>query len=208
MASLVYLDKFFKLKSSGDILNVVAPLTNGAKEITEAMAIIERIRPISLENKMGYVIVDLCAGNALSSIIAMHLLPISYAWAINKRKPNRRYHKVRSFSYLKCDILNDDSKVIDILNSQEDIIIVSIHPCKQLALKVCEYYNTYDTVKHLLLMPCCVGKNKQFIKFAKDINCSKDVAWVEYLKQLVKGAVSADSSCLSKANFIIEAHKQ
>ncbi len=100
-----YLEQFLSLNCSGDVLNACLPINNPSKEITEAMAMIRQIKPIVLANKMRFALIDLCAGNALTSIIAVHLLPIKGALAIDL-KPVQRPHRenVKRFVYLKGDI--------------------------------------------------------------------------------------------------------
>ena len=95
-----YLNEFLKLKCCGDILNIVNPVQRIEKEISEAMGLLKIIKKIALKDPMKYTLYDFCAGNALISVTAVHLLPIKYAYAIDKRKRNRNWEKVKRFEYV------------------------------------------------------------------------------------------------------------
>src|SRR3972149_11311889 len=102
-----YLKEFLNLKCAGDVLNVVSPLgRKPAKEITETMAVITRIRATIFENPGLYSIYDLCAGNALTSVLSAHLLPLDAIVAVDKRTRNRNWHKAKKFKYIFDDIGN------------------------------------------------------------------------------------------------------
>ena len=95
-----YLNHFLSLKCSSDVLEVVNPLGNkAAKEITESMAVIKHIKRIAIAEKHKYGLLDLCAGNALTSVLAVHLLPIKGAIAVDKRVRNRKWDMVKRFKY-------------------------------------------------------------------------------------------------------------
>lgn len=109
-----YLDQFLSLKCAGDVLNVIAPIQKAQKEISESMAIIHRLRSIALKNPMKSILLDICAGNALTSVIAAHLLPFKKVIAIDIKKRIRRWDSVRRFVYWQTDI-NDDKFIHDLI---------------------------------------------------------------------------------------------
>ena len=197
-----YLGKFLSLDCCGDILNIVTPISHAPKEITESMAIIERLRGEVLPNPMKYQILDLCAGNALTSLTSVFLLPVKQAVAVDKKKRNRDYHKANRFRYVELDIFTDETfNFID-----ENTIIISVHPCRGMAARVVEIYNN-SPARSLYLMPCCIGKYRIPAKQFLCENLGKYQAWCYYLASLCNGSIEIDANCMSKANAVISAHK-
>lgn len=203
-----YLSRFLAYRCSGDVLNAVHPLRDAAKEITESMAIITRLKSIVLPEKMKYTVFDLCAGNALTSIMAVHMLPILSATAVDKKKRERAGHaNVKRFSYLEADINNIGFDYID------DCILISVHPCKTAEL-VIQIFNEQINAKHLIMMPCCNGE------YLKDVGHGwlhekKRVSvydlWTLKLANQIKNSevkIVTDEHVLSPKNNIIVAHKE
>ena len=144
-----YVGEFLSLKCAGDVLNVAAPLGKKAdKEISESMAIIQILRDVILKKPMQYTVYDLCAGNALTSLIAVHLLPLKSAVAIDKKVRNRDWEQVKRFHYFEKNI--DIDEVLP-----EDSVIIAVHPCRDLALKIVDLFNKSDA-SYLIMMPCCI----------------------------------------------------
>lgn len=197
-----YLGEFLRLDCCGDILNIVTPMSNAPKEITESMAIISRLRKETLSNPMKYRVLDLCAGNALTSLISVFLLPVHFAHAVDKKKRNRDYSKARGFEYIELDIF--DSKLYDYID--ENTIIISVHPCRGMAARIAEIYSESEA-RSLYLMPCCIGNynipTKQFLCE----NLGKYRAWCYYLASLCSGSIEIDENCISERNAVIYAHK-
>ena len=197
-----YLGKFLSMDCCGDILNIVTPISHAPKEITESMAIIERLRGEVLPNPMKYQILDLCAGNALTSLTSVFLLPVKQAVAVDKKKRNRDYHKANRFRYVELDIFTDETfNFID-----ENTIIISVHPCRGMAARVVEIYNN-SPARSLYLMPCCIGKYRIPAKQFLCENLGKYQAWCYYLASLCNGSIEIDANCISKVNAVISAHK-
>src|SRR3990167_7276029 len=102
-----YLEEFLSLNCAGDVLNVVSPVTRFEKEITEAMAIVKQVKKIVFADRSkDYIVVYLCAGNALASVIIAHLLPVLKVIAIDKKARQRNWSSVRKFAYINGDIFN------------------------------------------------------------------------------------------------------
>ena len=149
-----YTSEFLSLKCAGDVLNCCSPLgAKSQKEITESMGMIKRIRSIFLSEPMKYNLVDLCAGNALTSVLAVHLLPVSVAKAVDIKPRRRKWNKAKRFSYDELDIYG--GTIFDYVDS--DTIIICVHGCKDLARRVIEIYKK-SNAKALFMMPCCNGK--------------------------------------------------
>jgi len=198
-----YLDEFLSLKCSGDVLNIVSPIQNAQKEITESMAVLKKVRKISLKNPMNYILYDFCAGNALTSVLAAHLLPIKQVIAIDNRERSRDWYKAKRFTYEFSDIYDYPVNRIN-----KDSIIVSIHPCSNLAERVIEIYNN-SMAEFLILMPCCNGSIRIGTPDLIREKIGKYLIWCWDLASRCIGRVNMviDSKCLSPKNCILIAKK-
>lgn len=195
-----YLQEFLSLKCSGDVLNVVNPLGNkSAKEITESMSMLSRVKRIALKKPMHYNVVDMCAGNALTSILSVFVLPVNKATAIDKRERGRKWNLAKRFSYVVRDI-----KDIEPSSFTEEDIIISVHPCGELAKRVIKIWKESES-KHLLLMPCCSGNFKKNTFLREKLGVY--TLWCLHLASLCGGDLIEDKNCLSPKNIIISANK-
>jgi len=201
-----YVDEFLSLRSAPDILATVGHLGNKPqKEITEAMGIIKYLKRIVIKEPGKYQVVDLCSGNALVPVIAVHLFPISSAIAIDKLKRERNWKRAERFVYLQMDI-ND----IDFNKLSRPTILTAVHSCKNMAEKTIEIYNTTPIVKHMILMPCCIGNlDTSLLRFIKQ-EAGNDLAWVTKLALQCKGKVKVgkDNFVMSPKRYIITASKE
>lgn len=197
-----YISEFLSLRCCDDVLNVVSPIRNIDKEITESMGILRVIRKIALKHKMEYTLYDLCAGNALTSVTAVHFLPIKYAFAFDKRVRSRDWFKVKKFEYIFSDIKDFDISVI-----KHNSIVIGVHACRELSRYIIDIFNK-SIAKYLILMPCCVGKvdnvNIQLDKI------DKYEKWCFELFCSVSGKkkIYRDKKVISPKNIIIVSEKQ
>ncbi len=196
-----YVSEFLSLRSAPDILNAVYPLGKRVeKEITESMAIIRHLRHTFLKEPDKYTLYDLCAGNALTSVTAAHLLPVKQAIAIDSKPRERKWHAVRKFSYVFEDLKHTSADYF-----AEDSIIAAVHPCRSLAPKIIELYKK-SKASHLVLMPCCVGAFDKRYEFVVSL-LDKYYAWAFQLAELAGGRISVDKNVLSPRDAIIVARK-
>lgn len=208
-----YLDYFLSLKCAGDVLGVVNPIQRAEKEISESMAVIQRLRSIAIKNPMEAVLIDLCAGNALTSVIAAHLLPFKHVIAVDIKKRKRDWDKIKRFEYWQADINKDEfarnlTTKLDEINRNSFLpVFISVHPCGNLAEKVISIAKYFRIVKaKLILMPCCKGQIKgQKIPGCFNKKLTKYDRWAWYLAEQCNGKLSFDNKVLSPCNAIIEA---
>ncbi|MFA6712133.1 MAG: methyltransferase [Candidatus Caldatribacteriota bacterium] len=198
-----YISEFLNLRCAGDVLNVCTPLgNNAAKEITETMGVIKVLRDIALKNPRKYVLYDICAGNALTSVLAAHLLPFYRVEAIDKEWRERRWDEVKGFYYTKKDIFK-----LPFSFFCHESIIISIHPCGKLAKRIIELYNN-SFAEYLILMPCCEGSLSGQYQLVEE-KMGKYFAWCLELQTKCKGTTSMyrDYNIKSPKNYIIIANK-
>uniref|UniRef100_A0A6M3JWX7 Putative methyltransferase n=1 Tax=viral metagenome TaxID=1070528 RepID=A0A6M3JWX7_9ZZZZ len=198
-----YVSEFLSLRCSGDILNVVNPIGNKAqKEITESMAIVKEVKKIALKHPMEYTLYDFCAGNALTSIISVFVLPIKEAIAIDKLSRKRNWHLAKRFSYIFKDI-----NKFDISKIGEKSIIIGVHACTNLSKRIIEIY-LQSKAEYLILMPCCIGQFQSRSPSYIGEKIGKYIEWVWYLSEMCNGKFKVDSDIISPKNGIIVAKKE
>ena len=205
-----YVNYFLRYKCAPDVLSLVKIDKNPCKEITEAVAVQKRVKDIVLaaSNQKDYIHVDFCSGNALAPILTAFTLKINNSVAIDLHRHKQDYHSIKNFEYLELDIY----KMEDVhFKGKLPIIITGVHTCSNLAKRVIEIYNSISgREKHLILMPCCIGKYERTLDpFIQDKISSED-SWVYYLKNLVQGKAKAkrDLNIISPRNYIITANNK
>ncbi len=143
-----YVEEFLGLKCVGDVLNVVNPVQNITKEITESMAVIHIIRNTLILNPNKYRIFDFCAGNCLTSVLASFLYKAEVI-AYDIRNRDRDWEKVRNFEFCQQDITK-----LDYSFTRNDIII-GVH-CDEFAWNIVDIFNKSE-VGMIVIEPCCLG---------------------------------------------------
>ena len=202
-----YVSEFLSLKCAGDVLNVVSPLGPKAqKEITESMAVIRILRRItSKAAPMSFTLGDFCAGNALTSVLAVHLLPIIHARAFDSRPRSRKWKKVKRFEYTIKDIC-----AADFDEYAKFDIFIGVHPCRNLATRIVDMYLRCSSAKYLILMPCCKGdtdlSNGFFPRLIGE-KLNKYERWAYWLALRARGDVYIDEKCMSPCNAVVVAEK-
>jgi len=199
-----YLHKFLNLKCAGTLLGTLYPISSGVeKEVSEAWAITRRIKDRIFNKERDYYnIVELCAGNPVTGILARLLFPVSSVTSVDKRLIERDYSQIRDYKYIQKNIYDKD--IVDLINSKT--IIISSHPCKNLAIRVAELFNITKAAG-LYFIPCCHGslperwKQRQFLKE----NIGVYQTWCFYLAVLCNGHLEEDKHCLSPKNIVISA---
>lgn len=194
-----YIDQFLNLRCAADVLEAVHPLLRAEKEISESMALISAIRGRCLSEPGKWTIVDACAGNALTGILAAHLLPVAKVIAIDKRQRIREgFGRVRNFDYRVQDI-NDDV-FWSTLPSYS--MIVASHPCRDLAIRLVGVVRVYSYP--IAMLPCCVSR-RDMPNWAKSVAREKGAyfAWLTYLACEVNGKLRYDKKCISPCNGLV-----
>ncbi len=201
-----YLDEFFSLKCSPDILAASAPIRRGTKEITEAMAILTAMRSTVLKYPMEYTLIDLCSGNAIVALLARFVLPLKKVYATDIKQAPRNYSWIDAFEYLTVKDWDILIKFIKTELQNKPVIITACHPCKTLANKVIEFYKKFENA-YLFMMPCCIGKISSNIPSGIKQDIGKYKAWCLDLALQAGGNFKQDNHCISPCNIIISAKK-
>jgi len=219
-----YLDQFFSLRCCGDVLNAAAPISHGAKEITEAMGMRKLVKSIALATS-DCMHIDLCSGNCLVPLLSTFTFPNVYAYGVDLRPPREGLERVRRFRYLQGDIhklaivpLGPETAQPRTLHigvaASETVILTAMHACGNLSERIIDLF-LESCAKHLILCPCCIGKGEGWF-YSIAVNCwhmGKYEAWCLYLAGVLhEGGVDnvhviKDTNVLSPRNLFIVAHK-
>ena len=149
-----YIEKFFSLKCAPDVLSVVGHVQNAEKEITESMGVLRHVQRIVLRDvKQRFLLLDLCAGNALTSVLAVHLFPNVHAIALDKLPRERNWDRAQRFQYVTRDLYGGVGALLD----DYPTIVLGVHACGDLATQIIKYYRNYAAIRHMILLPCCSG---------------------------------------------------
>ena len=196
------LEHFLNLRCAGDVLNAVSPINNPSKEITESMALWKWLRPHALEQPDYWSVLDLCAGNALTSILAVHSLPIREAFAIDKTPRERPGHKfVRRFHYLEWNIHNGFAPP-----DTRHWLVIASHPCGTLAERVLTIGR--DMNAPTAALTCCRSSGKLPILARNIISLfpgqrDRYAAWSLALANQFDAKIRFVRSVLSPCNILI-----
>lgn len=197
---MTYMDQFMTYKCAGDVLNATGPMKNGPKEVSEAMAMCNQFRRITLDDPMEWTLLDLCAGNGLTGLLAAHLLPFKEVFAVDLR-PKSVPATVKRYTRIACNLNDLPTELL----SRPKLVVSACHACCRAAEDVIEQYNLAVGPKRLVLMPCCVGAQRYDIKVPALLRSklSKYELWCWYLSQLAEGDLARDPRVQSPCNCLV-----
>jgi len=194
---MTLVDQFLSLKCAPDVLAACGRIHNPSKEISEAMALIKVIKGPILREPMKWHLVDLCAGNALTSLIAVHLLPVATSTAIDiKPREKKGYLSVKRFMYIKGDVYDD---FLWTALATYPTIFVSAHPCGELAKRILHFHE----LGPMAVMPCCLPRHVPETQGIVRKRLGRYVAWALALAEGCGGKVTEANGCLSRCNLIV-----
>ena len=147
-----YVVQFKALKCATDVVEAAEPVNHFYKEISEAMAIRRQLQKLVLgKNRMAPIttVYDLCAGNGLVGILAAFTLPVVSAISVDiVPRVRKGFASVSKWEYWCRDIMTWEA------NAMSDDIIVSSHPCRELAHRIIEQFLESEA-RALIMIPCC-----------------------------------------------------
>lgn len=210
------LNEFLSLRCAGDVINAVAPLRNPCKEISESMAVVRRLKPFFLQRPMELCLVDACAGNALTGILAVHLLPVCWVRVMD-REPRRRpgHVRVKRLDYVEHtfgDVARDVIRAGSCrwwpgsVRPAAGYILTATHPCGTASTLV-DIYRQDERCVGLVMLLCCKGQLPITVPQAVVDKIGKYEAWALSLAIAAGGTYYRDARCLSPMNAVVVASK-
>jgi len=197
-----YIKQFQQLTCKQEIIDNILPINNFKKEISESMSIIKHIRKIVLHNKnIHYTILDMCSGNALTSVLSSLLFKNVTSIAIDNLQRDRNWYAINRFFYINKSIY--DKQFFKSIISKNTIII-GIHACTHLSKQIINIFKN-SSAQHLILMPCCA--DEYYIpKFIKQ-RIGNYLGWCMHLANICEGKLIQDNKIISPKNCIITKDK-
>ena len=203
---------FYHLKCCTDILKVVEPVNNLEKEITETMAVINKLKSYIFHSDLENArILDVCAGNGLLGVTISHLFPKVTVHSIDILPRHRSWNQVKGFKYITEDFAVYKRLMHNSLIPYD--VIIASHPCR-IAIDIIEAFNISLHVKVLILLPCCEGITKGVPKLIRS-KLGRHLTWVYSLYDAIdsqEGDVTKhlyqDKNCLSPGHYVINAKKR
>ena len=194
-----YVEHFLKLNCAGDVLNSVSPMKRPEQHITEAMAILKRLRPIVLAEPNKFKIVEVTSGNGLASVVALHLFPIVSATIFSTKAPNRLIERVKNLTYYNRRFKYDTDK--DLVD-KNTIIIMSGCILSQDA-EIVDAYLENESSGQFIAIP----ENGHFVEEDHLINkcMGKYAATCMHIRNILGGKMTQDRYILGPRNIVIVA---
>lgn len=130
-----HIDKFLALRCAPDVLECVNPLKNTERNITEAMLVVEAIRPRILKERGKWKVVDVNAGNPFLGLLIAHLLPVELVTSMSWRYPKDQkldLSKVQHFQAKIAPLEFLPKQLADV----QDSILVSASPNFDVAVEL------------------------------------------------------------------------
>ncbi len=181
------------------------------KEISEAMAVRERIKRIVVRNRARVdFVVDVGCGKGFLALLTALFHPHLRVYAVDvDRNPNwEHFRKVSNIEARYMDIMSASfERWLYTLEGRG--ILAGIHLCTYLSLRFIDLYNRLANIGWAILVPCCVGQF-DWVRFAWLYEERGPYeAWVAYLATLPVGrvVVRRDPGILSDKNFVIQMQK-
>lgn len=181
------------------------------KEISEAMAIRERIKDHLIRNP-NHVVIDLCSGKGfLSTLVAlMHPKTKVIAVDLDEGADREHFKYLKNAEFIKADIMSEDVEKL-IKEAGDKVILTGIHLCRELSERFIELVNKNKNVKFAVLMPCCEGNfPREKYQFLID-ELGVYEAWCYYLKdkfdENLKVKMKRDKKVISPKNIVLTAER-
>lgn len=145
------------------------------KEITESWSIVsaiqQQISPKSNDNNNkntpnDLFVVDLCAGNSLTTCILGLLHPTTCrVVAVDRMSPTAVPHFTGNMSYHQADIFQDGFeetlRCSMVVQKHEKGVLVGMHLCGELSLRAIHLFHAIPAFQTIVLSPCCFPKHSK-----------------------------------------------
>jgi len=210
-----YLEKFNKFRCKKEFLNIFKGKSMSflKKEITEALAIKERLKRVLSNKSEDYILVEIGSGKGYFSVLMALFYKDLEIYMIDKN-PNINLEHIKKFEnikFLNLDIRKKEFEEFfnELIKKNKKIIVVAIHLCQDNAKELVKFYNKFKkSIEIFILVPCCPGS---FVKADKSVNVDPYLQWSFYLFNLIESknkSMVKDKNMISERNIIIKAKKE
>ncbi|GAB6066401.1 methyltransferase [Aquifex pyrophilus] len=182
------------------------------KEVSEAMAVRERIKDLLIRDP-SHVVIDACSGKGFLTTLVGLMHPKTKVISVDIDEGADREHLkyLKNVEFINMDIMSEEFEKL-VRDAGEKVILTGIHLCRDLSERFIELVNRYDNVKLAVLMPCCEGKfPREKYQFIID-ELGVYEGWCCYLKdkfsQDLKVRIKRDKKVISPKNVVITAERE
>ncbi|NPB08395.1 MAG: methyltransferase [Aquificae bacterium] len=177
------------------------------KEISEAMAVRERIKDHLIRDP-SHVVIDVASGKGFLSTLVALMHPRTKVIALDLDEGAKRDHfsYLKNAQFVKMDIMKEE--FIDFVRKAgEKVVLTGIHLCRELSERFIEAVNRCENVKLAVLVPCCEGKfpRERYQFIIEELGVYE--GWCCYLQDRVgegiRVRVKRDKKMLSPKNILI-----
>ena len=198
------------------VLRLFAGKTNPVKELSEALSMFLRVYSDENTRSRDTIVIEVCSGDrAPVAVMTALFVKRGRGWAVDACKPSSVLLELqqslgdRLRLFFETDIRSDAfRRIVEDARSQcEYLVVVGIHCCKTLAVRVLEVFKEVGGDR-LLLVPCCAKPSWARRVVGTDIRGYWD--WVyalwKYAHDVLNlpARVYVEKSMLSEANAVIE----
>ena len=202
-----YVSDFMKLNCSSDVLDIChIDKSRMNKEISETMGLYKQVKNIVINKPYkDWIILDICSGaHCLNSVFISHMLNVK-VYAIDIEPYKRDFSSVRNMEYIQFDIMKF-FKFLDMIREKvgydENVIIVSSHPCRELAHQIVNFHKT-GLSEYMFIIPCCRGIIKNHIPQLVKDKLGRYLTWCYDLSLSCYGDLVRDKRIMSPCNVIV-----
>ena len=202
---------------------------NFTRELTEALAMLDRLRRITAHTPDdSWHILDLCCGKAFFATIVGVLHPDYLVHCLDKQPPTYIPHfdavpsLAQTVRYVRADVLaaGFGERVAELIaaNHGRRVVILGMHLCGQLSLRAINLLRSTPRVAALVLSPCCLPAAKDANGAPPSVYATREPAeqyerWCDYLEAKVADAAATCIECsrevetamISQKNVVLSA---
>ncbi len=135
------------------------------KEITEAWGARNAIKGVLIESGEEYIVVDAGSGAGYFTVLTALFHPATKVFAVDTHTEFavEDFRDLKNAERVRMDLFSEEFEKF--LSSFKKVILVGIHLCSDLALRFIDLANRVESVRHAVLIPCCVGDREEILSF-------------------------------------------
>ncbi len=213
---LELLDWVMKRRISYVFLKLVAGASHPVKELSEALSIFKRVYDDDKTRVKKSVVIEVCSGKrglvaALCALFLRNVTGVAVDVVSDAVEPLKELSSVLGSKlrlFMGIDVYSDEfAKLVESLRREfEYVVMVAIHSCRTLAVRIMEIFKRCQCDK-LILVPCCAHPSWARKTVGVEIHGYWD--WIyalwKYATEVLQlpARVEIEHAMLSNANAVI-----